>query len=245
MHKPTSGFTIVELMVIISVLAVLAGIGWVGYGTWQRNAANSTVKSDVRHAASGLKTYQNFKNDYPPNLAGTNFAATDNVGLTLYTNAPQLRTYDNLTPSQNAQLFLNACNANMPTTSADGSVIYNTACTFAGNNVHVNGTVGSNIVIQGPNVSQGDIALNCGSECDAAVAAMISDFLAQNGTFPLDVPKSQVALPEPTLTTYGSATKFCIEGRAANHSDVVYHMTNTNESVQTGACPDDPELHYP
>jgi len=240
-----SAFTIVELMLIIATVAILAGIGILGYNGWQKRSIDSAVRSDLAQAASGLKSHQNFNGDYPPNLAGINFAASDKVGLILRTNAPQIRTYDNMTPSQNAQLFLNTCNANMPIMSADGLTTYNTACTFAGNNIHISGQVSSNVVLQGPTIDINEVALTCGSTCDAAVSAMKSQFMAQNGTFPLDVPKNQVALPPPTLTTYSTATKYCLEGRGVTYADIVYHITSANTAVTPGACPSDPELHYP
>jgi prepilin-type N-terminal cleavage/methylation domain-containing protein len=239
------GFTIVEIIIVITVLGILTALSAVSFNGWQRDAADSATKSDLIQATSSLESYQNFKDDYPPNLAGTNFAASNTVVLTLYTNAPQTRTYENLTPAQNTQLFLNSCNANMPITSSDGSTTYNTSCVLSGKNLHVKGQVSSNIVIDGPTVQQSDIVLNCGSRCDAALSAMIDEFLAQNGSFPLTIPNQQVALPDPVLTSYGSATDYCLEARASAFNDIVYHTLTGGNSVVVGSCPNDPELHYP
>lgn len=141
------GFTVVELIAIIGVLGILAGIGVVGYGAWQRGVADKSVQADVSHATSSLTSYKNFKNNYPPNLAGAEFANAPSVALSLYTNAPYLGVYSNLTPDGNAQLLLNVCNANLNET-------LNTVCTFNGNGngakIHVKGTNASNVIWDSP-----------------------------------------------------------------------------------------------
>ena len=243
--KGRQGFTIVELIVVIAVISVLAAITIVSYGSWKHRTEDQAVRSDISQATSSLESYKNFNQDYPPNLAGTGFAASPTVALTLYTNAPQARTYENLTPDQNAQLFLNSCNANMPVTSADGNTTYNTACSFAGINIHVNGTSGSNIVFHGPTINQSDFNLTCGNPCDTATQAIINVFLEQGGSFPISVPKNQVSLPDPTVTTYGTATKYCLEGVSADYTDIAYHISSDQKTILSGTCPDDGSLHYP
>ena len=237
------GFTVVELLVVIVIISILFSIVVVSYGSWRHRTADKAVLSDLNQASSSLESYKNFHNDYPPNLAGTGFAASQEVAMTLWTNAPQARTYTDLTPDQNAQLFLNSCNANMPIT--DGSNTYNTACTFAGQNVHVSGTVASNVVIQGPSFSQDDFTLKCGSACDAARQTILDDFLSQGGTFPISVPKQQVALPDPVLSTYGTATQYCLEAASAMFADIRYHVSRDQHTPQSGPCPSDSSLHYP
>lgn len=237
------GFTIVELLIVIVVIGILAGIVTASYGAWQRRVAQDSVKSDVGLAAGSLKTYQNFKNSYPPNLAGTGFAGSSEVALKLSTNATQVPQYQNLTPAQNAQLFLNACNANMPITS--GSTTYNTSCSFSGNNIHVKGQSSSNVVFDGPTVTEAEVALTCGSPCNTAVANIKAEFIAQGGTWPLTIPSQQVALPEPTLVSSGPASKYCLEGISTKYPDIVYYVKSPSDQIIQGACPNDPDLHYP
>jgi len=123
-HTSQRAFTLVEILTIVAVVGVLAGLVVVGFGSWQRSQATTVVKSDVKQAVSGLASYKNFKNNYPPNLAGTGFAASKDVALKLSTNAPSVGVYQGLSGDQNAQLFLNTCNANLFTTPN------NTACKF-------------------------------------------------------------------------------------------------------------------
>lgn len=49
-----NGFTIVELIVVIAVIAILAGLVIVGYGQWRSNLTNSEVKNDLSAAATAM-----------------------------------------------------------------------------------------------------------------------------------------------------------------------------------------------
>ena len=64
-HK---GFTIVELVVVIAVIGILAGITVVGYGAWRDRAAKTEVMSDLRNAALAMKNELNFNNKYPTTM---------------------------------------------------------------------------------------------------------------------------------------------------------------------------------
>lgn len=237
-------FTVVELVVVVSVLAILAMLTNLSIGTWQQSTAKSTVLSDMKQAAAALQNYKNFKSSYPPNLAGAGFASSPQVALTLNTNAPSIGVYENLEPDQDAQLFLNACNANLFQTPD------NTTCSFQGNSVgtkiHVAGTNASNNIWDSP-IAQSDIALNCDGQqaaCDQAISSMISQFSAQGGTFPIIVPLKNVALPEPTQVPNGPASRYCLEGRASSYPDIVYYSLSDEEVITAGECPNDPSLHY-
>jgi len=238
------GFTIVELLVIIVVIAILVGITAVNYGGWQRRTANSITRSEVDRATASLNQYKNFSNNYPPNLAGTNYVSSSHVALVLLTNAPSVGKYQDLTPDQNAQLFLNVCNANLSLTP------YNTSCAFQGSGVgakvHVAGTQSTNTIWNSP-IQQSDVTIPCGSDqaaCDAATSAMIAQLTAQGGTFPITVNGSEVALPPPTQIPNGPADAFCLQATSADFGDVIYHTTSESSKAVPGPCPDDPSLHY-
>jgi general secretion pathway protein G len=243
MNRSRVGFTLVEVIVTIVVLGIVAAISIIGWNGWRHRVDNSTVQSDLKQATSGLIAYRNFKNDYPPNLGGVDFAPSSTVAIKLSTNATQVRMYDSLSPDQNAQLFLNTCNALMPITS--GSTTYNTSCTFAGQNIHVKGQSSSNVVWQGPVINQVNVQLTCGVACDAATQAIISKFQAQGGSFPISVPKNSVSLPSYSLVSQGTATRFCLQATSSTSDDIVYHTSSENKEITAGPCPDDAELHYP
>lgn len=242
--KRRAAFTVVELISIVVVVAILAMIMYFGYGSWQHNLADKTVQHDGSEASASLEMYRNSQNYYPSNLAGTGFAASNGVAMKLMTNAQQTPFYQNLSPDQNAQLLLNSCNANMPTT--DGTTIYNTLCAFAGNNFHIKGQVSSNVLLQGPTIEQSEFALTCGTVCDVVEGNILSIFQQQGGTWPVTVPKNQVALPNPIyIPIENTATDYCLEATSINFGDIAYHTTPLQKTPVVGVCPNNPLLHYP
>lgn len=237
---PKRAFTLIELMVVIVVISILATIAIVAYGPWRHQTDDTTVQNDLTQATAGLTQHVNFHDNYPPNLAGIDFAASDGVALTLYTDAPSVGVYQTLTPDQNAQLFLNSCNANL-------NGLNNTTCVFAGHNngakIHVKGTKGSNTIWPSP-INQSDISLPYGPDYTAATNAMIAQFTAQGGSFPIVVSGSSVTLPPPTKTPNGPADRYCLEAHSGEYPDIVYHTDSTHKAPLAGSCPADPELHY-
>jgi type II secretory pathway pseudopilin PulG len=106
------GFTIIELVVIITVLAILAGITMVSYGAWQRQIAADAITSDLQQAQSAMKNKLNFDNQYPANLEELSeaFIPSTNTSLVLVTSADGgLPTYSNLSTVQNGVLFYQIC----------------------------------------------------------------------------------------------------------------------------------------
>lgn len=83
-HK--SGFTIVELAVVISVIGILASITVVGYGAWQKRTTVNVVSSDLFNAASAMENARNFGNAYPTSFPAT-FQPSSNVVLEMVTTA--------------------------------------------------------------------------------------------------------------------------------------------------------------
>lgn len=242
--RKSSGFTIIELLIVVSILAVLSVITIVAYVGIQHRAADATVVRTIADAQKVLQTFNVFNHYYPANLAATDYAPPPTVAVVLFTDASQTPVYSNLTADQNAQLFLNSCNGFMPVT--DGTNTYNTSCVYDGNNAHVAGTVSSNVVVKGPTINQSDFVLTCGTACDTAQNSIITAFLNQGGTFPISVPKTGSTLPAPTSVSYGHASTYCLEGRSPNYPDIIYHTTPDSASMpEQGPCPANANLHYP
>lgn len=242
-RSAAGGFTIVELLIVIVIIAILAAIAIASYSGIQRRAVASTVQQTVVGGVKKLLMYKVHNEIYPSNFANAEYSPPPSVAVVLYTNASQTPVYSGLTSAQNAQLFINACNGFMPVVS--GSTTYNTSCSYAGNNMHIAGQAGSNVVINGPSVSQSSFSLTCGSACSTAQNSIISTFLAQGGSFPIVVPSGSSTLPSPTLVSAGQASRFCVEGRSIVFSDIIYHATSEATGLAAGPCPSDPDLHYP
>ncbi len=67
-----SGFTIVELLVIIVIIAILATLSIVGYNNVRTSAIRETLRSDVQEAASQLEKERQKIGSYPANSATVN-----------------------------------------------------------------------------------------------------------------------------------------------------------------------------
>lgn len=77
----SSGFTVVELVVVVIVIAILAAIGIIGYGQWQEGIRTSQVKSDLKGAVAAMEGALNFENEYPADILAI-FTPSDTVLLT-------------------------------------------------------------------------------------------------------------------------------------------------------------------
>jgi len=81
-----AAFTIVELIVVISVIAILVGVTIVSYGAWKNQTAIGAVKSDLTNAASFMESKRGFSGSYPTEpttLVSLGFSYSDGVSLEL------------------------------------------------------------------------------------------------------------------------------------------------------------------
>lgn len=69
MKKATSGFTIVEILIVIVIIAILAMITLVTYNTVQKDARNAKVITALNTYRRALINYGTKNNDYP-NFSG-------------------------------------------------------------------------------------------------------------------------------------------------------------------------------
>ena len=154
MHKKNkiTGFTIVELIVVIAVIGILAGISLVVYGGMRRNAVSTVLTTDLRNAATALENSNIKKGEYPLSES----AANDGMGIskspgTIYTYVytPEDNSYclsakstqDSSAPSyaitnQKTSPYPGACQYGPPIiarTSAHGASYININIIYKGN----------------------------------------------------------------------------------------------------------------
>ena len=77
-----SGFTLVEMMVIIAILGILVSLSAFGYRGWQTGLSEREAQSDLRMAASAMESAKNFGAGYPTSLPST-FKSSDKVTVSL------------------------------------------------------------------------------------------------------------------------------------------------------------------
>lgn len=74
--KNKSGFTIVELLIVIVVIAILAAISIVAYNGIQQRSHNSSAQASARQAATLIATYHIENGSYPDELSDVRIASS-------------------------------------------------------------------------------------------------------------------------------------------------------------------------
>jgi len=136
-NKFRAAFTIVELIVVITVIAILATVVVVSYGAWRTSTATASVKSDLEHAASAMESSRTFNNTYPLTIPTTFSASSSNtIVLTLpnaksfcldgtTSNSTSIKYYiDNLTQAAGATSGTCATRTNLPIPSAVTNITF-------------------------------------------------------------------------------------------------------------------------
>ena len=65
LHKNERGFTLVELLIVVIILAVLSGIAVPSYMALRNRARESGTESEMRNIATAIEMYNADKNYYP------------------------------------------------------------------------------------------------------------------------------------------------------------------------------------
>jgi len=77
----SSGFTLVEILVVIAVIAVLVTFAILAVGNWRQSTAETEVKSDLNSLVGAMESARNFSTGYPTSIPST-FSASSNVTVT-------------------------------------------------------------------------------------------------------------------------------------------------------------------
>ncbi len=92
------GFTIVELLIVVVIIAILAAITIVSYNGIQTRANNSAADALVNNVSKKLHAYYTLKGSYPSNTAAgalttdLNTYTESSVGTTTFTAIPSTAT---------------------------------------------------------------------------------------------------------------------------------------------------------
>lgn len=90
MRKSTSGFTIVELLIVIVIIGILAAITVVAYNGIQNRGYDTSVQSDLRNIAKKLELSRidSTTDSYPTTNATLNTAVGIKVNKNAYVTTP-------------------------------------------------------------------------------------------------------------------------------------------------------------
>lgn len=73
------GFTLVELMIVITIISILATIGVVSFTRVQKQARDTKRKADMRALGTALQAYYTEKQVYPTVAQGTTILVPDYI----------------------------------------------------------------------------------------------------------------------------------------------------------------------
>jgi type II secretion system protein G len=111
MKKVYSAFTLVELLVVISIIGILSSIGLFTFTSSQLRARDAARKADIKNVDTALRVYYNDKGEYPDDdssfrimgcgASGTSVCQWGSIwqaGTTVYMNK---MPKDSLSPTRN------------------------------------------------------------------------------------------------------------------------------------------------
>lgn len=105
------GFTIVELLVVIVIIAALSAIGVATYNGIQQRTAENTMRHDLANASTVIEQYALHNAGRFPDTAylTDKLTTSDGVNLVVYTSNAGGPVYTGLTDVQNGVLFHTLC----------------------------------------------------------------------------------------------------------------------------------------
>lgn len=81
LKKQQKGFTLLELLIVMVILAILSGLGLMAFGTIQQKSRDSKRKQDLISISKSLETYYNDFGEYPNSDAVGNIVACGDGGV--------------------------------------------------------------------------------------------------------------------------------------------------------------------
>lgn len=251
-----TGFTVVELLIVVAVVAILAILGIVTYNGVQQSAAERTAQSDLKHAVTDMEKAKLQAGVYPASIPTT---SSENISLTVR-RAGSAPFYRDTSPVQNGVIFANICQALVSEGVGQGvddggqTQNYVTGCgNWNSGSMQFTGWVTrvwstpiseSTLVNYGNTFTTSNAWNKAGHE--GAVknfySQVVERFKQQGGTFPITSFWDYWATPtnggvqQPNLPTNFVVNHFfCIEATSQRYDGITWHITQENR-LKEGGC---------
>lgn len=210
--RRSAGFTIVELIVVISIVAILAVITAVGYGAWQSSLKEDQVKNDLIAAAGTMEEARTFSDEYPLTLPAS-FTAGEGIEVVLSVPGTDAYCIDGgVAGDESIEFYIDdtmqsAAEGTCATRSetAVPGVVTNVILTLGSNDIQVSWTLAS------PNYATGYI-VQCAEDqafivglLEATVSGATTDVATVEGAKPLSTYHCRVrAVNDETLGAWSN-----------------------------------------
>ena len=94
MNKHKGGFTIIEIIIVVTMIAILAVLTIFAFSTWRARTAKTEMKDESAQAWIALKNYRVFNGSYPATQTAFNTVYKVGSAVTLtYTTPDSGTTY--------------------------------------------------------------------------------------------------------------------------------------------------------
>ncbi|HRJ06190.1 MAG TPA: prepilin-type N-terminal cleavage/methylation domain-containing protein [Candidatus Saccharibacteria bacterium] len=113
-YKFHPAFTIIELIVVITVVGIIAAVSTFAWRSWSASAAQKEVQSDLRQAASAMESAKNFGSGYPTSIPSS-FKPGSGVSVTYFSgNATTYCIQAQSTRISSVQYYVNSASGQTP-----------------------------------------------------------------------------------------------------------------------------------
>lgn len=92
LHSTKAGFTLIEILVVATLIGLLSTIGYTGFQTITRSARDALRKSDIEQLRSALEIYKSEYKSYP-SANGCSASFPDTTYINPYPADPKSPTY--------------------------------------------------------------------------------------------------------------------------------------------------------
>lgn len=123
-HNSGDGFTIVELLVVIIVIAILAAITIVAYSGVTQSATTASLQSDLSNASTALKSFALENNSNFPTTISTDCIASPDTTTNKCLNVSNGNTYIGYSANNSSSPKTFVLIASNKTTVTSGSIAY-------------------------------------------------------------------------------------------------------------------------